>query len=218
MSEEIKNEIQEEIVQEESLKEEVIQESLENTSKLDEVLKITKKVFGWIGTGLLAILIVVASWLSIDKYIIKSEIPSIFGYSSLIVATGSMSGTLEEGDLIIIKDTGDYKIGDIVTFFQKDDTIPTTHRIYYIDADGKWVTRGDANNAYDENHITDEDIYGELVMTIPGVGIFIDWLGEGGGYIYVVGFFLIIGIAVYLLKSDGTNVEEITESEEKTEE
>ena len=212
MSEEIKNEIKEEVVLETTTENKVEEPKNE---KLTKILTTTKNVLKWIGPGFLGLLVIMASWLSIDKYIIKSDIPSFFGYSSLIVATGSMSGTLEEGDLIIIKDTGDYKIGDIVTFFQGNDTIPTTHRIYNIDEDGKWITRGDANNSYDENHITDEDIYGELVLTIPAVGIFIDWLGEGGGYIYALGFILIIGIAVYILKSDETNIEEVKEEETK---
>ena len=112
-------------------KEEVNVEVIEETSKEEVVVEksMVKKVFGWIGTGFLTLLVVIASWLCFDKFILKHQVPSIFGYSSLMVATGSMSGTIEEGDLIIIRDTDDYKIGDIVTFFQDGDDIPTTHRI-----------------------------------------------------------------------------------------
>ena len=192
----------------------VIQET-----KVNKVLKTVKNIFKYIFYGFLSLLIIVTSWLCIDKYIIESKIPSFFGYSSLMVATGSMSGTIEEGDLIIIKDTGDYKIGDIVTFFQEGDQIPTTHRIWNIDEEGKFITRGDANNSYDAVHITSDDIYGEVVLVIPAVGVAIGWLTDGGGYIYVAGTLLIIGIGIYLLKSeDLSEIEEVKEEKEETKE
>ena len=202
----------EEIKQEE-VKEVVEAEVVEDTSK-EEVVKeksMVKKVFGWIGTGFLTLLVVMASWLCFDKFVLKHRVPSIFGYSSLMVATGSMSGTIEEGDLIIIKDTGDYKIGDIVTFFQDGDDIPTTHRIVnYKDIDGVryWKTRGDANNSYDKRSITSDEIIGEVVLVIPYVGTFIDWAVEGGGLIYIIGIFLILGLGIYIIKGNDDEEEE----------
>ena len=163
---------------------------------------LVKKIFSWIGTGFLTLLVVMASWLCFDKFVLKHQVPSIFGYSSLMVATGSMSGTIEEGDLIIIKNTGDYEIGEIVTFFQDGDEIPTTHRIINIDDDGLWVTKGDANNSKDSRSISSDEIIGEWVMTIPYVGTFIDWAVEGGGLIYIIGIFLILGLGIYIIKGD----------------
>ena len=203
----------EEIKQEE-VKEVVEAEVVEDTSK-EKVVKeksMVKKVFGWIGTGFLTLLVVIASWLCFDKFVLKHRVPSIFGYSSLMVATGSMSGTIEEGDLIIIKDTGDYKIGDIVTFFQDGDDITKTHRIINkeVTEDGVtyWITRGDANNSPDKRSITSDEIIGEVVVTIPYVGTFIDWAVEGGGLIYIIGIFLILGLGIYIIKGDDDEEEE----------
>ena len=199
------------------MSEEIKQEEVKVEEEKEEVVKeksMVKKVFGWIGTGFLTLLVVMASWLCFDKFVLKHRVPSIFGYSSLMVATGSMSGTIEEGDLIIIRDTDDYKIGDIVTFFQDGDDIPTTHRIYNIDEDGKWVTRGDANNSYDKRSITNDEFIGEVVLVIPYVGTFIDWAVEGGGLIYIVGIFLILGLGIYIIKGDDDEDEE--ESSEPT--
>ena len=199
------------------MSEEIKQEEVKVEVEKEEVVKeksMVKKVFGWIGTGFLTLLVVMASWLCFDKFVLKHRVPSIFGYSSLMVATGSMSGTIEEGDLIIIRDTDDYKIGDIVTFFQDGDDIPTTHRIYNIDEDGKWVTRGDANNSYDKRSITNDEIIGEVVLVIPYVGTFIDWAVEGGGLIYIIGIFLILGLGIYIIKGDDDEDEE--ESSEPT--
>ena len=198
--------------------EEIKQEEVKVEEEKEEVVKeksMVKKVFGWIGTGFLTLLVVMASWLCFDKFVLKHRVPSIFGYSSLIVATGSMNGSeVNEGDLIIIRDTGDYKIGEIVTFFQDGDEIPTTHRIINIDEDGKWVTRGDANNSKDKRSITSDEIIGEVVLVIPYVGTFIDWAVEGGGLIYIVGIFLILGLGIYIIKSDDDEDEE--ESSEPT--
>ena len=199
------------------MSEEIKQEEVKIEEEKEEVVKeksMVKKVFGWIGTGLLTLLVVMASWLCFDKFVLKHRVPSIFGYSSLMVATGSMSGTIEEGDLIIIRDTDDYKIGDIVTFFQDGDDIPTTHRIYNIDENGNWKTRGDANNSYDKRSITSDEIIGEVVLVIPYVGTFIDWAVEGGGLIYIVGIFLILGLGIYIIKGDDDEDEE--ESSEPT--
>ena len=201
--------------------EEIKQEEVKVEEEKEEVVKeksMVKKVFGWIGTGFLTLLVVMASWLCFDKFVLKHRVPSIFGYSSLIVATGSMNGSeVNEGDLIIIRDTGDYEIGEIVTFFQDGDDIPTTHRIInYKDIDGVryWKTRGDANNSYDKRSITSDEIIGEVVLVIPYVGTFIDWAVEGGGLIYIVGIFLILGLGIYIIKGDDDDDEE--ESSEPT--
>lgn len=124
------------------------------------------------------------------------------GYSSLVVETGSMSGTIEEGDVIIIKDTGDYKIGDIITFFKEGEKIPTTHRIVNIDDDGGFVTRGDANNSEDIHNVYEDEICGEVVLTMHKLGLLIGWVGKGGGYIYILGFLLIVGLGIFLIKDE----------------
>ena len=203
------------------MSEEIKQEEVKVEVEKQEVVKeksMVKKVFGWIGTGFLTLLVVMASWLCFDKFVLKHRVPSIFGYSSLMVATGSMSGTIEEGDLIIIKATGDYGIGDIVTFFQDGDDIPTTHRIINREYDENgnilWVTKGDANNSKDGRSIYSDEIIGEWVMTITYVGTFIDWAVEGGGLIYIIGIFLILGLGIYIIKGDDDEDEE--ESSEPT--
>ena len=185
-----------------------------------KVLNIVKKSVSWTGIILLALLVIIAAWLLVDKFILKSKVPSVFGYSSLIVSTGSMSGTIEEDDVIIIKDTGDYKIGDIITFIQDDEKIPTTHRIVGFTEDGGFKTRGDANNAEDIRTVYEDEICGEVVLTMHKLGLFIGWVGEGGGYIYLLGLVLVIGIGIFLIKDEsiifvGNNASEESDGEEK---
>ena len=149
-------------------------------------------------------LLIVAAWLCIDKFVLKSPVPSFCGYSSLTIATGSMSGTLEIGDIIIIKDTDDYKLGDIVTFLKEGETIPTTHRIInYAEEEGRFITKGDFNNTDDgEEGVAQEDILGEMVLHLPILGMFVGWVKDGGGLIYLIAVVLILAIGAYMLHNE----------------
>ena len=169
-----------------------------------------KKVIGIIGNVLwkimcvLFVLILIATlWLVVDKFILKSPVPSIFGYSCLTIETGSMQGTIDVGDAIIIRDTDDYKIGDVVTFMHKNDKIPTTHRIINKDLDG-FVTKGDANNTEDTKRVTSDNILGEVVAVWKNAGHFIDWLRQEG-WIYAVCLFGIFMLGSFILKLDDEN-------------
>ena len=186
------------------------------TVSLRTVLKNTKRALFGIFLVFCAALIVVTGWLAIDKFILKSKVPSFAGYSVLVVATGSMEGTIMEGDLVLIKDTGDYKIGDIITFAHEDETVPTTHRIINYSNDGTdmYVTRGDANNTKDRRNVSEDEIYGEVVLTMHKLGLFVGWLTEGGGYIYLVAALLIIVLGVYLIKDESNRVLQLEEQAE----
>lgn len=165
----------------------------------EKTLNIIKKVLWGIAIGVFGLLLLLVLWLAIDKFIIGSPVPSIFGYSTLTVETGSMSGTIEIGDMIIIKDTGEYKIGDIVTFLHEGESIPTTHRIINYNSDGSFVTKGDANNVKDTLPVTSDEIIGEVVKIYPKVGLFGSWVREEG-WLYIVAVLAIIGIGAFILK------------------
>ncbi len=187
-----------------------VREPLKGARKISprQVFAITKKVLFGLFLVFCAFLIVVTGWLAIDKFILKSKVPSFAGYSILVVATGSMEGTIMEGDLILIKDTGDYEIGDIITFAYEDETIPTTHRIINFSHDGTdmFVTRGDANNTKDRRNVARDEIFGEVVLTMHGLGLFVGWLTEGGGFIYLVAAILILILGIYLIKDENNRV------------
>ena len=165
---------------------------------------IVKRVFSAILWAILIFLIIVASWLVIDKHVRKSPVPSFMGYSSLVIISGSMSGTMEVDDLIIIKDKKEYKIGDIVTFMKEGDKAPTTHRIILYDEHGNYITKGDANNVRDAVAVSKEEIFGEVILTVPKYAKFLRWLSEEGGWLYVGSVFVIIVLGTVILKSDNS--------------
>ncbi len=171
-----------------------------NQNKSQKALKITKWVIYGICLALIAFLLVVVCVLAWDKYVNKSPAPSFCGYSTLIIATGSMSGTLEEGDIVIIKQKDDYQLSEIVTFIHEGETVPTTHRIIQYGSDGNFITKGDANDSADKLTVSNDEILGEVVCSLPALGIFVGWFTEGSGWIFVVLALLIIVLGVYILK------------------
>lgn len=178
-----------------------IENAINNEKKSSKVIRIIKRVCFGIVVAILSLLIIIFGWLTIDKYALKSRAPSIFGYSSFVVTTGSMTGTIDPGDMIVVKDTGNYKIGDIITFFPDGATIPTTHRIIGTSGD-RFITKGDFNNTTDREPVEKEMIVGEVVNILPKVGIFVDWVKHGGGIFYIVSFVAILGLGAYVIKKE----------------
>lgn len=97
---------------------------------------------------------------------ITGEHPTLFGYSTAIVVSGSMSPTIEVDDMVIIHREDTYSCGDIITY--KDGMSLVTHRIQEITDDG-YIPKGDANNTTDETVLPDS-VVGRVVLEIPKIG------------------------------------------------
>ena len=175
---------------------------------------VVKIVFMSLGIAIVAFLFFVVATLAVDKFIKKSPVPSFFGYSTLIVTTGSMSGTIEQGDMIVIKKTDEYKIGDVITFIPEGESIPTTHRIIRISGDN-YYTKGDANNAEDVRPVTADRIAGKVINTYSHVGLFFTWLKDDFGWVYIVLAVAIVIAGVLLLKYVSISKKSETDSKEK---
>ena len=188
------------------------------------ILAVTKKVLFTLLALLCAFLFIVAAWLAIDKFILKSPVPSFAGFALLSVESGSMEGnmpdSIAEKDLILIRKTNDYRIGETISFLRPGDTIPTTHRIIDFDeSDGtrEYITRGDANGLSRDANVTEDMILGEVVFIFHGVGALRGFLTEGGGYIFVVALLLIIAVGIFLLKMEDEEEIPLTEETESEE-
>ena len=167
----------------------------------EKILPIVKKALWGIFLAIFAFVAVVAVWLTVSKLILKSPVPSVLGYASLTVETGSMGGTIEIGDMIIIKKQKEYKVGDIVTYLHDGDTIPTTHRIINYNEDGSFVTRGDSNNTQDPEPVSKDIIVGKVIKIIPNAGIFATWL-QTEGWIYIVACLAILCLGFFVLSNN----------------
>lgn len=94
--------------------------------------------------------------------ILNKDYPNLFGYTFFEIVSGSMSPTIEKGDMILVKLDTDYNVGDIVSY--KDNNSIITHRIVEK-TDNYYVTKGDANNTLD-NPIKEEQILGKTVKIV----------------------------------------------------
>lgn len=109
-------------------------------------------IFNWI---LLAAMLLCISSLLITK--VSGGEPQFLGYRLFVIATGSMSPTLEVGDLILAEnyEIGDELVkGDIITYEGSGDTegYLVTHRLISVSDDEKGrilVLRGDYNDKED---------------------------------------------------------------------
>ncbi len=154
-----------------------------------------KKLFNIIKIILIIILLVVflfSFYTIIMSYINKGDTPSVFGYQTAVVISGSMSPAIEVDDLVIIEATDSYDVGDIIAY--KTENSRVTHRVIEVKPDG-YITQGDANNAPDQNLIPNKNVIGEVVYIIPKVGKAISFLQSPLGMMMVV---LLAGGAILL--------------------
>lgn len=98
----------------------------------------------------------------------------------LAVATGSMEPLIQPGDMAILADVQPEELteGDVIQFRRENYMV--LHRIVEVreDADGAtfYITKGDANNAPDEQPVDPEQVTGRLVGKVPGVGWLTLWM------------------------------------------
>lgn len=146
---------------------------------------------------LAAVLAITSGTLAYDKFVKKSKIPSVFGYSMLIIASPSMTGSIEAGDAIIIKKSDSYAVGDVITYFPADESFSVTHRIVRMEGD-KFYTKGDANQSEDPDPVLIEQIAGKVAVKLDKVGYFIEWLKSPVGIIFAATFIVLLILIIVI--------------------
>lgn len=168
--------------------------------------------------GLITVFLVfVAVVLAYDKYVEKARIPSFFGKSALVIATPSMSGSIEAGDLIIITKSYKYELDDIITYFPAGEGTSVTHRIVRIEGE-KYYTKGDANNSEDPDPVFITQIAGKMTGSIPKVGIIIEWLSTWQGIAFIIAVGAVVVAIVTIADGYEDEEEEVEETENAAEE
>lgn len=115
----------------------------------------------------------------------------ILGYEIKVVQSGSMEPAIPVGSIVAVKAVSHYEIGDIITFGRDTKrSIPVTHRIVEKNVSEKntgYITKGDANEEADGINVSERDIIGKVVLTVPYVGYLIDFARTPLGYGLLVG-------------------------------
>lgn len=132
---------------------------------------------------LLAVLLVCNLYLIIMGHVVGVEHPTIFGYSTAVVTSGSMEPALSVDDLILNRMQVSYEKDDIITF-QNSDSL-TTHRIISVTDEG-YVTQGDANNTADLDIVPPDTVVGRVVWIIPHIGSAISFLKTPLGMVILI--------------------------------
>ena len=95
------------------------------------------------------------------------------GFKSMVVISGSMSPTLNVGDIVITKsvDPEELAVGDVVRY--RRNQVNIVHRILQVENNGGGIvltTKGDANNTIDSPGPAPIDVIGRSVMRVPKLG------------------------------------------------
>lgn len=135
--------------------------------KIKNILKTTGKIVSNVIYVILSIIIVVLIYNIIQMSLLDKPYMDILGYSFFQVKTGSMSGTLEIGDIIIVKLTKDVEENEIITY--EKEGILITHRIIKKDGENI-IAKGDSNNTEDEPIILNE-VIGKVVYVFKNVEV-----------------------------------------------
>lgn len=160
---------------------------------------LVKRIFKTIYYLILAVIAVVA------VFLILSVVPIKGGYKTLVVLSGSMEPKIHTGSIVAIKPEKEYNVGDVITFGENTKTkAPTTHRIFEIKDDNgtkTYTTKGDANNAPDQKPVTQSEIIGKVLFSVPYVGYGVAATQKP------IGFMLIIIVpAVIIIYDEALNI------------
>ena len=155
-------------------------------------LKIFKEAFFFI---FLVILVLAASTNFMGR--LKGEKPNLFGYSTLIVVSGSMEPEYKVREFLIMKKVpfDSIKEGDIISFYYditgngRKELV--THRVINIKQDGTLVTRGDNASIYDTQDVKQSDFVGRIVYNSFTIGVILYSLIEYNILVLIIASFFI---------------------------
>lgn len=153
--------------------------------------KIIKTVFN-ILILFMVCLVIIVSYNFFQINILKKQYTNFFGLTIFEITTGSMSGTIEVSDVILVKVTQDVKKDDIITFENKGEII--THRIIAEKGD-ELFTKGDANNGEDMP-IQKNNVIGKVIKIFPKFGIWVKVLSDTKVIGSIIVTMILFGMAI----------------------
>lgn len=104
-----------------------------------------------------------------------------FRYGLLVIGSGSMTGSIDKGDVIFFEKYKhqDLEIGQVIVF--NKDGVDTVHRIVDIETVNReyhLITKGDANQKIDDGYIKVSDIKGLTYFKIKYIGYPTIWVRD----------------------------------------
>lgn len=146
-----------------------------------------KKILKIIETIIIALLTTVALLVAV------SMLPLERNYKIFVVKSGSMEPAIDMGSVAVVVPSSNYKVGDVITFFDPNDNSSkntVTHRIYAISTEDSdedfYVTKGDANDAPDSAKIKKERIVGKYLFNVPLIGYLLGYIKTLTGLVLII--------------------------------
>ncbi len=139
--------------------------------------------------------------------------PAMLGGSTrlVIVSGGSMEPTYHLRDIVVARDAGNTRVGDVVVFEVPEgraEGMLIIHRILEVDDEGFFVTQGDDRTTPDQWQLTEDDIVGKPLLHIPKGGKALGFIQN----IWVIA--LLVGMVVlFLLWPDADDAADEPEEE-----
>ena len=104
-----------------------------------------------------------------------------FKYGMLVIATGSMTGTINKGDAVIYRayDKQTISIGDIIIY--EENGMYIVHRVVdmeIINGEHRYYTQGDANQQIDDGYRVNSDIVGLTKFRLMYAGYPTIWIRD----------------------------------------
>ena len=105
-----------------------------------------------------------------------------FKFGVLVIGSGSMTGTINKGDIVLYETYGkndELKNGDIIVFIKDD--LKIVHRIVdqrILGEETRYYTKGDANEQDDDGYRKTADIVGKVKARIPYIGYITLWVND----------------------------------------
>ena len=128
--------------------------------------------------------------------VVISLIPSLFGWNSYLIATGSMEPGISAGDIVVSSPgiQGHDLTGLVITF--EDPSIEDhilTRRVVTVEGDGSLTTKGDANPTPDTTPVRPEAVTGIGRLLVQYVGLPVIWARTGDWLKLFVFIALLVG-------------------------
>ena len=170
-----------------------------------KILKIFEKIVVNLIIIILSIIAIIVIWGFVQVSIQHKEYVNIFGYSIFSTETGSMSKTIEKGDIVIVK-LGENTLNekDIITY--KSGNAIITHRIKKIDGN-TIIAKGDSNNTEDDP-IEKDMVIGKVVYIFNNVEVWKKVFSDMQVIVPIcITIILLIVLVLYKEKTGDENVE-----------
>lgn len=140
--------------------------------------KRTASICNFVGGSLLVIVILLC---------LPLTLPRLFGLTVYTVVSGSMEPTIPVGSLVYVEEVeaAEVEEGEIIAFYSASNSgAVITHRVVKNQiVSGKFITKGDANEAEDAMPIDYDLLVGKVILSVPVLGKMLSILGTPIGKI-----------------------------------